>query len=414
MTADCADPEPDGPLANLRVLDLAGEIGVFCGRLLAELGADVVRVEPPGGDAVRRRGPFLDGEPGVERSLYHQHFNVNKRGVTLDLEREEGRALLRALAAHADVVVESWTPGDADARDIGYEALRAQHPALVYTTITPFGREGPMRRYRGRDLTGVASSGLMALNGFPEDPPTMPGSEQGYHMASLVAASATLIAIVGRDLDPERRGRRVDVSMQEAASMPTLQHASANFYTWLRQVPARRGLSGLRGGRAYFRCGDGRWVSFVVPPYRWEEFLAWLRDERIECELFGEEWRNRAYRVQRGDRLAEVIETLVQRYPRDHIFHEGQRRRLLVTSTNTVADLVDDPQLAARDYFVSLEHEALGRTLRDGGVAFALSRTPARVWRRAPLLGEHNREVYGGLLGKSEGEIASMRKAGVI
>ena len=229
-------PNVAGPLADVRVLELAGEIGVYAGRILAELGADVIRVEPPGGSPVRRRGPFLDGREDRERSLYHLHFNVQKRGITLDIRRPEGAEIFRRLAAVADVILETAAPGEMDAMGVGYEALREVNPALLYTTVTPFGQTGPMRNYRGNDLIGAAMSGLTWLNGFPEDPPNQPGTEQAYHMASLVAASTTL------------------------------QHASANAYTWHRQIPARRGLTGLRGGRSLFQCADGRWVSFIILP----------------------------------------------------------------------------------------------------------------------------------------------------
>lgn len=395
-----------GALADVRVLDLASEIGLFAGRMLGELGADVIRVEPPGGSPERERGPFLDDEPGIERSLYHQHFNANKRGITLDLTRPEGTELFRDLATRADIVIETFEPGTADALGIGFEALRATNPALLYTTITPFGQVGPMRRYRGNDLIGAATSGLMWLNGFPDDPPNQPGAEQAYHMASMVAAANTLIALYARDRFDE--GRRIDVSMQEATSMATLQHASANAYTWHREVPSRRGMGPI------YQCADSLWISINVPPYRWDEFLEWLRDEQIECELFAEEWRDPVFRLERPAAVGAVVAELAARHPRSHIFHEGQRRRLLVMPTNTVAELVEDEQLRARGFFVSLEHEALDRTLVDTGAAYQLFGTPALSQSRAPVLGEHNDEVFGELLQLSKDRLATLRRIGVI
>ena len=191
-----SETTPHGPLAGLRALDLTGEAGVFAGRMLAELGADVMRIEPPGGDGVRTRPPFLDGsDPPV--SLYHLHFNAGKRGITLDIRRPEGAALLRRLVAASDIWLDSAAPGEMDALGFDYDGLAALHPGLVYGTVTPFGLEGPMRDYRANDLIGAAMSGLMYLNGILEDPPIMPGAEQAYHMASLAA-------VVGR----ARRDRR--------------------------------------------------------------------------------------------------------------------------------------------------------------------------------------------------------------
>ncbi len=401
-----------GPLSDVRVLDLAGESGVYAGRILAELGADVIRVEPPGGDAVRSRPPRLDDVEEPERSLYHQHFNAGKRGVTLDIRSAEGAAIFRRMVATADVVIETFAPGAMDALGLGFEALRELKPDLLYTTITPFGQEGPMRDYRGNDLIGVAASGLMWLNGFPEDPPSQPGAEQAYQMASLVAASTTLIALAGRGRGGDDAGaHRIDVSVQEAASMATVQHASANSYTWLGNVPTRRGMVGLRGGRAIFQCADGLWISFVVPPYRWDEFLVWLREHDMAAAVEGEQWRDPGHRIEHASELAAVIASLAARYDRDDFWHEGQRRRLLLMPVNTVAEIAADEQLRARDYFQQFEAPN-GQLLRDTGVAYLLSRTPAGLARRAPRLGEHNDQVLGALPGGGD-ELADPGAGGV-
>jgi benzylsuccinate CoA-transferase BbsE subunit len=404
-------PPPAGPLADIRVLDLAGESGVYAGRILAELGADVIRIEPPGGDDVRSRPPHLDGVDEAERSLYHQHFNAGKRGVTLDIRSPRGAALFRRMVAVADVLIETASPGEMDALDLGFEALSMLNPNLLYTTITPFGQDGPMRDYRGNDLIGVASSGLMWLNGFPDDPPNQPGAEQAYQIASLVAASTTLIALAGRGRDGGG-AHRIDISIQEAASMPTLQHASANAYTWHGNVNTRRGLTGLRGGRDIFQCADGLWISFVVPPYRWEEFVVWLREHRLAAAFEGDAWRDAFHRIEHAAELTEVMASLASRYDRDDFWHEGQRRRLLLMRVSTVDEIAGDEQLRDRDYFEQFEAPN-GQTLHDTGVAYALSATPAGLPRRAPRLGEHNDEVFGELLGGSD-ELASLRAEGVV
>ena len=150
--------------------------------------------------------------------------------------------------------------------------------------------------------------------------------------------------------------------------MATHQQASANAYTWYRRIPARRGVVGGRGV-TLFQCADGLWITFGVPPYRWDEFLEWLADEGIESAVFTDEWRDQAYRLEHHDELAAAIEALVKRYSRDYVFHEGQRRRLLIMPMNTVAELVEDEQLRARGYFTELKHETLGRTFVATGVA---------------------------------------------
>lgn len=395
------------------MLDLAGEAGVFAGRLLADLGADVIRIEAPRGDSVRRRRPFLDDVEGPERSLYHLHFNANKRGVTLDVRTAAGAGILRRLAAVSDALIETAAPGEMDRLGLGYEDLRAANPGLLYAAITPFGQQGPLRGYRGNDLIGAATSGVMYLNGQQEDPPNQPGAEQAYHMASLVAASGILIALHGRTGDGTWNGRRIDVSAQEAASMATLQTANANSYTWYKRVPARRGMTTF-GGRHLFQCKDGLWISFVILPYRWDEFVGWLADEGIQSPVRGEEWRDQAYRMQHPGASSTAIQELADRYTRQEMFHHGQKRLISVMPVNDVRDLLEDAQLRDRAFFASFRHEDSGRTLTDTGPAARMSGTPLRLWRGAPRLGEHNDQVYQGLLGMAATELAALRAGGVI
>lgn len=405
---------PTGPLAGLRVLDLAGEPAAFATRVLAELGADVVHVEPPGGDRLRRRQPFLGGEEGIERSLHHLHFNAGKRSVVLDLEAEGGRDALRELARSYDVLVETATPGVMEGRGLGYEELRAINPELVYVTVTPFGQDGPLRAVPGNDLTAVATSGLLYLNGFPDDPPVRPGAEQGFHMGSLVAVATLLVALVGRERDPARGGHRVDVSLQAAASMATLQTANANLYTWHGAIPRRQGIVSQSGTRAIFQCADGRWVSFVVPlgaPALWDAFVEWVTEEGVG-EVFAEPgWSEAAYRAAHAAEAADAIDRLCAKHDRAHMFHEGQRRRMLVMPLSTAADLVESEQLAERGFFNRVRHEALGRDLVDVGPPYHFSRTPTRTDLRAPLLGEHTQAVISQLRGTGSQRDTPVRSA---
>ncbi len=400
-----SDQPAGGPLAGVRVLDLAGESGVFAGRQLGELGADVVRIESPQPDAVRSRAPFLGGQPGAERSLYHLHFNANKRSVTLDLGSGEGVERLRRLAASADMLIETAAPGAFDALGAGYEVLHTLNPALIYVTVTPFGQDGPHREYRGNDLIAVAASGLMYLNGFPEDPPNQPGAEQAYHMGSLAAFSGALLALAGRERDPQRRGRRVDVSLQEATSMSTIQTANANIFSWHGQIPKRMGIEAPGGGRGLFLCRDGRWVSFVIPlgaPPLWTAFRAWMGEEGLGESIAGPEWDDPRHRAMNSGVLKEVLTRLAGKYDRADLFHAGQRRRMLVMPVNNVRDLVEDAHLRHRNYFRAVEHPQLGVALTDAGAPYALSGTPLPARRPAPALGEHNEELLAELAAAAE------------
>lgn len=412
-----------GPLAGLRVLDLAGESGVFAGRMLAELGADVIRVEPPGGDGIRRRPPFLDGPApsgSARESLHHLHFNAGKRGITLDARTPRGIEVLRRLAAVADIWLETEAPGVMDALGLGCAALAEVNPALVYASLTPFGSDGPMAGYRATDLIGVAMSGLMYLNGFPEDPPIAPGAEQAYHIASAALVATTLVAVAGRARDPEGRGRHVEVSVQEAMAMATVQTANANFYTWHGRIPRRAGFGAplaASASRNLFACADGLWVSFVIPVGAgpgWDPFVEWLRDEGIESPVLDEAFRDAPYRAAHGAEVASAIEALVSRHPRERLFHEGQHRRILVMPVNDIRDLHEDPQLRSRGFWRPLAHPALGRDIEVPAAPYRYSATPAALDRCAPAVGEHNREVYCDLLGMTMAELASLVAEGVV
>jgi benzylsuccinate CoA-transferase BbsE subunit len=316
------------PLNDVRVIELSAEPALFAARTLALLGADVIHVEPPEGSPARRRAPFLEDEPGPERSLYHLHYNVGKRGITLDYTTARGAALLRRLVAESSILVETHSPGYMDSLGVGYEALCEVNPSLIYGTVTPFGQEGPMRDYRATDIVGTAMSGLMFLNGDPDDPPNLPGSEQAFHMASLALVSALTIALAGRKRASRGTGTRVDVSIQEAATMATLQNAPTNTYQWQGAIPGRRGLIGPAGGRSLHRSRDGRWISFVVPPYRWADFLQWLDDEGIDSEVKDEKFEELTYRRINTTATAAAVAELTSRHDAMTLFHEGQRRRL--------------------------------------------------------------------------------------
>ena len=386
-----------GPLSGVRVLDLAGEAGVFVGRALAELGADVIRAEA-GADRVRQREPFLDGVAGPERSLYHLHFNAGKRSVELDPRSDQGQSQLRALAQAADIVVTTPSPGDQHTLDL--EQVRAVNPGLISLVLTPYAPDSPDAGAPGSDLTTVAGGGLMYLNGFPDGPPMRPGAEQGYHMGSLVGLATAVLALAARQRDPQHRGHTVEVSLQEALSMATLQTANANMQTWHGLVPARRGLTGPRGERSLFECKDGRWISFTVPlgaPVLWTAFTGWVAELGIDSPFAAPEWSRPDYRFEHAAVLTGIIDQLCQLHDRDELFHEGQRRRMLAMPASTAADLAGSEHLAQRSFFAATGHDHLGRELTDVSAPYLFSATPARLPRRAPQLGEHTAEVVAEL-----------------
>ena len=405
-----SDPPLPAALDDLLVLDLSLEIGAYCTKLLADLGARVIRVEPPGGDPLRHKGPYYRDAAGPETSLRHFHYNTSKESITLNIERPAGAALLRRLTARADVLVDGYPPGHLPDLGLGYAALAEANPRLIMASITPFGQNGPYSGYAGTDLLGIAMGGVMAISGHREDPPNQPPALQGYHMASIVAAAGITMALCARDLDPHGRGTYLDISMQEAVATTTLQSASAAYYTLLGQVPTRTGGQ----VRSVYRCKDDRWISLSVPPPFFGNFLAWLDEEDLLGDIPQVLPPVPGWATPQMPQIREAVDALALRYDRDEFFHEGQRRRLLALPVNDVDDLVRDEQLHTRGYFVPVEHPALGETLTYPGAPFQLSETPWRIAHAAPALGEHNERVFLDDLELSPEELTALRGQGVI
>lgn len=433
-------------LGDIRVLDLAGPIGLYCTKLLADLGADVIKIEKPGGDPTRFIGPFFHDDPHPERSLYWFNLNTNKRSITLNLETVDGRNIFRKLVKTADIMVETFPPGYLEQLGLGYPALREVNPALILTSITPFGLSGPYKDYKACDIVGVAMGGLMFFGGHPEDPPNRPGASQGYHAAALSAAAATLIALYHRDMTGE--GQHIDVSMQESV---------ANCLMWaMPYYDLRRGIT-TRDGRCItqpkpfpritmawydlFPCKDG-WVvghglagAFTGGVEAWDNMVAWMDSEGMAGDLKEERWRDVAQKlgdaaflyilvltdpdgfaqmVEFKEHIDRVIGDFLLTKTKREIYEKVQPWRVPTTAIHTVKEVVEDPQLNARNFFIDVEHPELGVTIKYPGVPYRLSETPAGIARCAPLIGEHNQEIYEKELGLTKDKVAILKSGGVI
>jgi crotonobetainyl-CoA:carnitine CoA-transferase CaiB-like acyl-CoA transferase len=379
-----------GPFAleGLRVLDLANERGVYCGKLFADLGADVVKVEPPGGDPSRWIPPFWGDKPGPDSSLFFLYTNANKRSVTLDLETVGGRSVYLRLAADADLVIETFPPGHLDALGLGYGALSAANPRLVLTSITGFGQTGPFRDYASSDLIASALGGCMYVIGHPEDPPVRLAGGQADIGAGLYAAVGSIIAL--RVSAATGRGQHVDISALETTVSTT--HV-AGVSKWLddRLVSKRMG-SGLPASipSGAYRCQDGLVYLMVNRPAHWKALAEWIHavtgNEEVLLPMFdGPSSARYEYR----ELLDVYIEELTSQLTVEAAYREGQRRHIAFTPVNTAEAVANDPHLAARDYFQELEHPGRG-TLRYAGAPYRLSETPWSLRTPAPGVGEHN------------------------
>jgi crotonobetainyl-CoA:carnitine CoA-transferase CaiB-like acyl-CoA transferase len=386
-------------LSSYRVLDLADDRGIFCGRILGDLGADVIKVEPPGGDAARRVGPFHHDDPRVEASLYWQLYAINKRSVVLDVEDGSSRDALLRLARSADFFVESFQPGYLEKLGLGYMDLVRENPALIYVSITAFGQTGPYRDMQATDLTGMALSGFMYLTGDEDRPPVRVTVPQFWTLGGAAGAAGAMVAHNQRRATGQ--GQHVDVSCQQAVAR-TLSHAPQ--YWDLNQVNLkRRGPFrpvGDRAMRVNWECADG-YINFIQPGgvvggRNMAALCAWMDEEGFGVPLlsatdFGS--------IGFGMITAELLEAMnvgLGRFflakTKANLADGALKRRVLLFPVNTPADVYDYPQLAARRYFQPIDPPT-GERYDTLGVFIRSSAKPLTIRRRAPMLGEHTAEL---------------------
>ncbi len=391
-------------LGRYRVLDLTDEGALICGQILADLGADVILVEPPGGVKSRAVGPFAGDEPDANKSLDFWALNRNKRGVTLDLETPVGREDLLELVKTADVLVGLGPAGRLEQLGLGYETLAGVNPGLVMVSITPFGQGGPKASWAATDLTVTAASGALFITGDEDRPPVHVSIPQAYANAGAEAAVGAMIALCARERDG--LGQHIDVSAQTAMMMTT-QFAVLS-EGWKDHAPERVG-GGLKLGRVRLRfvypCKDGHVnVTFAFgavfgPATR--RLFEWIHEEGFCDEATRDkDWIGYGLHLLTGqepaeglNRYAETIERFTLSHTKAELLEEAFRRRILLVPISNVRDMLDSEQLNAREYWTAVEHPELGRPVTYPGPFAKLGGTPIRYRRRPPLLGEHTREV---------------------
>jgi len=411
-------------LSPFRVLDLTDELGFLCGKILGDLGADVIKIEKPGGDAARQIGPFYRDEPHPEKSLYWFAFNNNKRGITLNLGSARGREILGRLVARADFIVESFPPGHLDRLSLGYNSLSRLNPRLVVTSITPFGQTGPYSRFSASDIEIMAMSGCMSLTGDPERSPLRITFPQSYQWTGSYAAVGTLIAHLHRQRTGQ--GQQVDVSAQ-ASLLWAFSHAHT-FWDLNRHLEKRAGsfmtgrsITGARM-RVFWPCKDG-YVNFII--YGGEAgrktnqaLVQWMDTKGMAPEfLKKKDWSSfniAAVTQEEIDQMEEPIARFFQEITKKEFFEEVIKREMLGYPVATVEEIFEDPQLKARDFWQSVEHPELGTSFvyPDGFGKF--SQAACKIWRRAPLIGEHNEEIYCEELGLNPSELAELKERGIV
>ena len=391
-------------LSPYRAIDLTAEIGGLATMVLAGLGVEVIRVEPPGGHPSRRRGPMLRDDE--DSSLYWAQMNAGKRSLVLDLDDETDRERLCRLCETADFLFESEAPGAMAARGLGYDDLREREPQLIYVSITPFGQSGPKSMWAASDLIGHVSGGLSSLVGDPDRAPLRPSVEQAYNITALNAGSAAMIALHARHVSG--RGQHVDVSMQ-AAMANTLGNARL-YYEMDGIITQRAGGARAfadRATRIIYPSADG-YVAFVRVPASMLRLHRWMSADGADPQFDAEWWSSIAIA---GDKLpseAEIreleseIEAFFAARGSQDLYESGQHHGVMICPVNTMQDIVDSPQLAAREFFQQVDDPALGR-LTVPGPPLKMSATP---WQAlpAPTVGQHNDEILITLTKNGEAE----------
>lgn len=412
--AGVRDAGPPGALEGVRVVELASELGAFAGKLLGDLGADVVLVEPPGGHATRRYGPFAGDVDDPERSLFFWHYNTSKRSVVLDLDAEAGRASFAKLVAGADVVLEAEPPGRLADLGLDHDVLRDRHPRLVWVAVSPFGRDNPRTGEPVTDLTLLAGGGPVWSCGYDDHtiPPVRGGGNQGYQTACLWAVMGCLTALLARDVTG--RGQLVDVSAHAAVNVTT----EAASYEWLvarrlvqRQTARHAAVNPTMNTDAV--CADGRQVNTGVPPRSAEEFthlLEWLDelggrerfDDYVLLEIGVERGGVQIHEIfADGEAMAifgagrEAVQFIAEQVSAYDFFVGGQSRGLTCGIMYAPEEVLGDPHFLARGFPVAVHHEALDRDVVYPGAPFRLPRSPWRISCRPPLVGEHDAEILG-------------------
>ncbi|MBM4443871.1 MAG: CoA transferase [Chloroflexi bacterium] len=405
-----------------RVLDLTDEKGFICGKTLADLGADVVKIEPPGGDRARNIGPFFGDTPHPEASLYWMAYNANKRGITLNIETKDGQAIFGRLARESDFIIESFAPGHLKGLGLGYEELSRLNPRVILTSIAPFGQSGPYRDHRTADIVSMALGGYLYLTGEPDRPPVRIGFPQAYLHGGMAGAAGAMIAHCARQSTGE--GQWVDVSIHEACAW--IPPDSAAFWEMNRLLEERHGAVRVRPTtgarmRRVWRCADG-YVSFDLYGGRLARnfmipLAAWMAEEGMAPDFIREiDWATFDYSAVPPE-LVEGISQPVGRFflahTKEELWRGGLARRCCVYPVASPREVCGSAQLKQRGYWVGLRHDHLGGDVTYPGVCIRPSEGGGGLRRRAPLIGEHNEEVYGEI-GLSRGDLAALAEAGVI
>ena len=393
-------------LDDVRILDIShGIAGPLCAKLLADFGADVIKVEPPGGESGRTLGPFFHDDPHPEKSLFFLLLNLNKRGVTLNLETRTGVKLFKELVSEADVVIESFQPGYMTSLGLDYESLEKINPGIVMTSITPFGQTGPYSHYKGEEIVAYAMGGVMSVCGAAGREPLKHGGFQAQYESGLNGALSTAFTLLIRDMTGA--GQHVDLSIQEVVNSCLV--IDQPLYSWTGSVRARRPSVGNMFGNVT-PCKDGYFIHQAGGSATWEEIAVFYGKEELKDQRFtsgdsrlvnGEELDSMVLDATKDRTKAEMFQTACEYY------------RILLGMDQSPEELANCPHLKERDFYQEVDHPVVGK-IRVPFRLFNMMETPVQYRMPAPLLGQHNEEVFTHLLSYSGEDLIKLRQMDVV
>jgi CoA:oxalate CoA-transferase len=401
---------PNQTLDHLKVLELCNLVcGPYCTKLLADLGAEVTKIEPPGvGDDARRRGPFLNDIPHPERSGLFLYLNTNKSGITLDIRTSKGQGILRELIAQADIFVEDNPLKIMKELGLTYQELKKINPRLVMTSITPFGQTGPYRDYKAHEMNlyHAGGEGYLLPIQSPDltREPVKAGGLVGDSVCGLSAAIATLSAAYC--MGETGVGQHIDVSKQDVLqTMVLLEVAMFANMDIVRNRLRRPTLMPIP-----MECQDGYIMVSALTDREWQDLVKFMGNPSWASDEMFSQW---LFRQTNGDKINPHIREFVKHYKKEDLFQQLQKNALAAAPVNTSEDLVHSAQMESRGFFADVEHPEAGK-LKHPGVPYKFSETPSKVKRAAPLLGQHNESVYCGWLGHSKEELVKLKESGII
>lgn len=403
-----------GSLSNLRILDYTGELGPYAAKLYADLGADVIHIEPTSGDPLRSIGPFYGNSPGKERSLQFIYYNAGKRGMVLDLQKEKGKEVFIEMCKDADILFESFAPGYLNDLGLSFDVLSKVNPKLIQTSITPFGTFGPYSKYPASDLTCAALGGFLYLAGVENDKPVRTGDNQTYRMAEVYAAVGTSVAALYAQ--KTGIGQFVDVACLEAVGM-ALENA---IQYWDLEGVLRRGRGKEAGTATIHPCKDGFVVIVAIMGSNkgmWVPFAQWMKDEGVEeWELFdNDDWVEPSYRESKEayELFCRIFERFTMKHNKQYLYDAGQAYKVAITPVSNGKDLLENPQLIHNDFWQTLHHEPINAEIVCPGAPYELGNLEWSRENSAPTFGQHTETILKAC-GYSQDDINALEQEGVI